>query len=117
MTHLTYLEFCEIIEKYMKVTGFAAFSVKGEIIFVTSTDLIIFVISLAIGVYMCLLSWTSIDMNANKSAIISYGNILTINCAIVIALISMVMFFVLRQELWNVVVKCSSIDEKVCVDS
>jgi len=107
------LEFATIICKCMKPTGMASFTIKGDKISVHLHDALIFVSNIAFGIFMCFVSWSTTDLSANKSAVVSYGNLLTVNCAILIAIISMINSFILKQPFWNFLVELDVIHRKV----
>jgi len=113
MPELSLLEFIEIVQKFVKVTGFAAYTIENGKPTVKFHDLLLFLFTISAGVFMCFYSWTTIDLKASKSMIIAYGNLLTINASIGIAIYSNISVFVFRRKLLNVLVNYDKMDKKV----
>jgi len=114
MTKIKYYELAFKALHFMKPTGYGAVTIINGKAFVKAIDLFFFLLNLSIGVCMMIVSVTQMDFRAtNKSIVVAYGNLLTINGAILIAIFSLINIFISRQKLVDTTMNFHHVDVKV----
>lgn len=99
---------------YLKVLGFRAISIVDDKSVTKPLDLFFFLFAVFFGVSICYLTVINKDrLTSSQSEIANYGNFISLIASICVSIFSMILAFVVRHRLWNIVVNFAEVDEKV----
>lgn len=100
--------------KIVKFTGFSAFSVENGKVKIKVIDAVCFSFSFCLGIFISINSFLQLDagLEANNFIVV-VGNQIASNSVILIAITTMLMSFVFREDNWSVLLKLHEADLKV----
>lgn len=105
--------------KYLKLLGFACFTVKGDInegqIHTTFKDFVFFFLNVLVGIILSFISFHFTNDSTHKSLIINFGSILTTNGGILVGLNWMFVSFIVRYNIWKIITNLHAADLMVCL--
>jgi len=114
MKNISYYTFAIKACHYLKCTGYGAFTVENGRVYVKPSDWFWFLLNLTLGIAALFISIATLNFHStNKSIIIVYGNLLTINGVILIGLYSLITSFMLRRYILHNSVIFNNIDLEV----
>ena len=118
-TRLTALTLSINIFNYLKLLGFASFTVKGDInegqIHTTFKDFMFFLLNVLVGFLLSFISFHFTKDSTQKSLIINFGSMLTTNGGILVGLNWMFASFVVRYNIWKILTNLHAVDLMVCL--
>ena len=100
--------------RVLKIFGFASITIEDEKSVTKPTDIVLFVGNLLFG---SVLVHESIkyrrDLIASDSEIVQYGNFVTCVASIGVSLTSMLLAFLFRHKIWNMILELKKVDETI----
>ncbi|KAL7019667.1 hypothetical protein ACKWTF_011200 [Chironomus riparius] len=114
MSEKNFIHYVKINLSIFKYVGFAAFSIdKNNQVYITLMDVFCYAASSCIGIFIIYNSWLQNDVKVDKNFLIDFGNLISANVAVVISLISMLLYFIEYKKIWQLVLFLHKVDEQL----
>ena len=116
MSGKDFMHYVKINLSVFKYIGFAAFTIdrNNNKVYITLLDILCYAAPSCLGIFIIYNSWAHNDVKVDKNFLIDFGNLISANVAVVISLISMLLYFIKYKEIWQLCLLLHKVDEQVC---
>lgn len=114
MSEKNFIHYVKLNLSIFKYIGFASFTIdKNNQVYITWLDVLCYAASTCLGIYIIYNSWIQNDVKVDENFLINFGNLISANTAVLIALISMLIYFINFKEIWEMVLLLDKVDVQV----